>query len=162
MKSTLILTVLTFFFINTVSAQKNLKLSPSRTKTTNNSLIITSEGNVGIGKANPKNKLEVNGRIHAKSVKVDLDNWADFVFEESYTLPSLSETEAYIDKNGHLEGIPSAETVIEEGIDLGEMNVKLLQKIEELTLYLIEKDKQVNMLSTKLEALSERVSEIEK
>ena len=90
-------------------------------------------------------KLSVNGRIRAESVKVYTD-WADFVFEDDYKLPTLQEVEAYIKKNGHLENIPSAAQVAENGIDIGEMNKLLLQKVEELTLYMIGLQKEVETL----------------
>lgn len=103
-------------------------------------------GNVGIGLSNPTEKLEVNGTIHAKEVRVDLTGWPDYVFEKGYKLPSLKEVEKHIKENGHLENIPAAEEVEKEGIKLGEMNAKLLQKIEELTLYILQQDKRIKEL----------------
>lgn len=94
-------------------------------------------GNVGIGTLSPKEKLSVNGNIRAHEIKVETANWPDFVFSKSYCLPSLSQTEQYIAEKGHLPGIPSAKQVNENGVELGEMNAKLLQKIEELTLHMI-------------------------
>ncbi|MNU07544.1 hypothetical protein D3C72_2531870 [compost metagenome] len=70
-------------------------------------------------------------------------NWPDFVFAKDYKIHSLQETEKHIKQHGHLPGIPSAEEVKANGIDLGEMNAKLLEKVEELTLHLIEKDKEI-------------------
>jgi hypothetical protein len=105
-----------------------------------NDLVV--KGSVSIGVANtPGYKLAVNGNIRAKEIKVETANWPDYVFAKDYQLPSLQETEKHIREKGHLPGIPSAEEVKVNGIDLGEMNAKLLQKIEELTLQLIEKDK---------------------
>ena len=136
---------------STVSlAQDDLYLSPAATKTVDNSLIITPEG-----KADPADALEVNGRIHAKSVKVDLEGWADFVFAADYDLPSLTAIEAHIKKYGHLQGIPSEAEALAAGIDLGEMNTLLLQKVEELTLHLIAKDKEVKALEARLARLEE-------
>ncbi len=86
-------------------------------------------------------KLAVEGPIRARRVKVDQETWADFVFEPDYKLPSLQELEAYIKLYKHLPGVPSAEEVATEKLDLGEMNKILLQKIEELTLHLIEQEK---------------------
>lgn len=105
--------------------------------------VWNKEGNVGIGTQLPKEKLSVNGKIRTHEIKVEIDpaNWPDFVFENSYSLPTLHETESFIKKNGHLPGIPSAKQVKENGLDLGDMNAKLLQKIEELTLHLIEMEK---------------------
>jgi len=97
-------------------------------------------GSVAIGTTDPKGyKLAVAGSMIAESVKVKLQGaWPDFVFGKKYQLPSLQQTEQHILANGHLPGIPSAAEVAKDGIDVGEMNKKLLQKIEELTLYLIE------------------------
>lgn len=104
-------------------------------------LKILSNGNIGIAIDSPTEKLSVNGKIRAKEIKVEIANWPDYVFAKEYRFPSLLETEKYINENGHLPGIKSAEEVKSNGIDLGEMNAKLLQKIEELTLYLIEEHK---------------------
>lgn len=90
-------------------------------------------------------RLSVNGGIRAHRVKVYTD-WADFVFEKDYVLPTLDEVEKHIVEKGHLIGIPSAKEVAEEGIELGEMNKLLLQKIEELTLYIIQLKKEVDTL----------------
>jgi|GEM_PF-1571029 len=94
-------------------------------------------GNVGIGTSNPVDKLSVNGRIRAKEIKVDNQNWPDYVFEETYGLQSLSEIEQFIVQNKHLPGVPSAKDVGQDGVALGEMNAILLRKIEELTLHVI-------------------------
>jgi len=98
-----------------------------------------SSGNAGIGTTDTKGyKLAVNGKIRAQEIKVETDNWPDYVFKPDYQLPTLEQTEQHIKLKGHLPGIPSAEEVKKNGIDLGNMNAKLLKKIEELTLYLIE------------------------
>jgi hypothetical protein len=99
---------------------------------------LTITGNLGVGIHNPLEKLAVNGKIRAHEIKVETANWPDYVFSTSYPLPTLLETEKHIKEKGHLPGIPSAEEVKANGINVGEMNAKLLQKIEELTLYLIE------------------------
>jgi hypothetical protein len=106
-------------------------------------LAINPEGgNVGIGTATPTDKLSVNGKIRAKEIKVENSNWPDYVFTAEYQLPSLKETEAFINNNKHLPGIPSQTEVAKSGIDLGDLNAKLLQKIEELTLHMIALEKQ--------------------
>jgi hypothetical protein len=107
---------------------------------------ITTTGKVGIGKLNPSNELDVNGTIHSKEVKVDMIGWSDFVFKKEYKLPALEEVEKHIAEKGHLENIPSEKEVLKNGINLGEMNSKLLQKIEELTLYMIEMKKEIEIL----------------
>jgi len=114
---------------------------------------IVNGGNVGIGTADPKGyKLAVAGNMIAESVKVKLQAaWPDFVFEKSFALPTLKETETHIKEKGHLPGIPSAAEVKANGIDLGEMNAKLLQKIEELTLHLIDQRREFTELKSSFE-----------
>lgn len=107
---------------------------------------ITTSGDVGIGTRTPDSKLAVNGNIHAQEVKVDLTGWPDYVFEREHKLPTLKEVEKHIKENGHLINIPSAQEVEENGIELGKMNKLLLEKIEELTLYIIEQDKRLNRM----------------
>lgn len=99
------------------------------------------DGRLGIGTEDPSYKLEVNGTIRSKEVIVEATGWPDYVFEENYNLLSLSEIEAFIKANGHLPEVPSATEVEANGITLGEMNVLLLKKIEELTLHTIEQEK---------------------
>ena len=98
---------------------------------------------VGIGTASPDAKLTVKGDIHTQEVIVDLEGAVapDFVFEEDYDLKSLEETDEYIQANKHLPEIPSALEMEENGLELKAMNLKLLQKVEELTLHLIEQNK---------------------
>ncbi len=122
---------------------------------------IAGDGNVGIGTSNPANKLEVNGRVRAEEIIVET-GWADFVFDDAYELPSLQEVKAHIAQEGHLPGIPSEAEVLEEGVSLGETQRLLLQKIEELTLYLIEQDSvikeqqsQITQLRGELDKLKE-------
>lgn len=92
--------------------------------------------------------LAVNGGIRCQYLKVEPD-WSDFVFDKNYKLPTLQEVELYINANGHLPEIPSNKEVCDNGIDVGEINAKLLQKVEELTLYIIDLQKQVNELKKK-------------
>jgi hypothetical protein len=135
-------------------------------------LSINSNGNVGIGTTNPTSKLTVAGNINSREVKVSVDAGADFVFEKDYALPSLQEVEKFVTENKHLPEIASAKEMQKEGINLSEMNIKLLQKIEELTLYVIEMKKENTIQSKEIEKLkeekesykiiSDRLTEIEK
>ncbi|MCV9932816.1 hypothetical protein OIU80_11025 [Flavobacterium sp. LS1R47] len=124
---------------------------------TSNSVMQIADGNVGIGTINPKNKLDVNGTIHSKEVKVDLLDWSDFVFKKEYKLPTLEEVEKHINEKGHLENIPNEDEVLKNGINLGEMNAKLLQKIEELTLYMIEMKKKQSELENTIKELNTKL-----
>ena len=99
-------------------------------------MTILHNGNVGIGTVNPSYKLSVNGNVRSKEVVVE-SNWADYVFEENYSLPPLEWVMDYIRSNKHLPGIPSAKEVKENGLSLGEMQTLMMAKIEELTLYII-------------------------
>ncbi|MEN2403086.1 hypothetical protein GKZ90_0025085 [Flavobacterium sp. MC2016-06] len=121
---------------------------------------IDMNGNVGIGTLNPQNKLDVNGTIHSKEVKVDINGWPDFVFKKEYNLPTLEEVENHINENGHLVNIPSEEEALKNGISLGEMNAKLLQKIEELTLYMIEIKKENTQMKNKQSELEKLIIEL--
>ena len=123
-------------------------------KNTSESDLFVS-GNVGIGTTTPDTKLAVNGTIHSKEVKVDLIGWPDFVFYKDYKLPTLKEVENYIIEKGHLKDIPNANEVEKNGIYLGEMDSKLLQKIEELTLYTIQQQKEIEELKSLVNRLLE-------
>jgi 2-methylisocitrate lyase-like PEP mutase family enzyme len=87
--------------------------------------------------------LTVAGKIGAREIKVSTNAGADFVFEPSYKLSDLTELEKFVKTNKHLPEIPTAKEMVENGVNLGELNIKLLQKVEELTLHLIEKEKQL-------------------
>ena len=102
---------------------------------------------VGIGTTTTgPHKLAVEGSIGAREVKVESTTWSDFVFREDYELMSINEVENYIRENKHLPNIPTESQVKDEGINLGEMDAKLLQKIEELTLYVIELKQEIDQL----------------
>ncbi|WP_160138281.1 hypothetical protein [Chryseobacterium sp. c4a] len=135
----------------------------------NNIILNKNGGNVGIGMSNPQNKLDVNGTIHAKEVKIDMSGWADFVFQKDYPLPSLEEIEKHINEKGHLANIPTTKEIMENGLLLGENQKLLLQKIEELTLYTIEQYKLNKIQSEQLQqqiqinkSLEQRLHKLEK
>jgi hypothetical protein len=124
-------------------------------------MTITKQGVVGIGTIFPTGipdvyyKLYVKGGIRTEKVKVDIANangWADYVFEDGYKLMSIPELEMFIDNNNHLPEIPCAEDVVSNGVELSDMQVKLLKKIEELTLYIIDQNKRIETLEVKMSA----------
>jgi len=107
--------------------------------TPSSKVIIKNNGYVGIGSLNPDALLAVKGQIQANEVKVDISvPGPDYVFEKEYKLSSLEDIKTYIDQNKHLPEVPSAKEMEKNGVLLGEMNILLLKKIEELTLYVIE------------------------
>jgi hypothetical protein len=95
-------------------------------------------------------QLDNNGLLHARRIKVDTDTWADFVFEKNYKLMPLNELQSFINENKHLPNVPSENEVVENGVDLVEMNKILLQKVEELTLYLLQQQKEIDELKEKV------------
>jgi len=106
-------------------------------------------------------KLAVEGSIGAREIKVEANGWSDFVFENTYQLPSLKEVENHIQQKGHLKDIPSAKEVKENGIFLGEMDAKLLQKIEELTLYTIQQQKEIEELTLYTSQQKKEIEELD-
>ncbi len=124
---------------------------------------INESGYVGIGTINPDQELTVNGMIHTKEIKVDLNVTApDYVFNPEYKPAALSEVENFVKQNHHLPEIPSAIQMEKEGINLGEMNVKLLKKVEELTLYLIEQNKRNQKQQEQINQLEKQVIALKK
>jgi hypothetical protein len=115
----------------------------------------TYSGNVGIGTGAPTAKLSVDGTVLAKEVIVSTlaAYWPDYVFADNYQLRDLASLEAYIKQNKHLPGIPAASAMGEQGISLGEMQKKQMEKIEELTLYVIEQNKRIESLEKQLAEL---------
>nr|WP_299384844.1 fibronectin type III domain-containing protein [Allomuricauda sp.] len=112
--------------------------------------ISYTAGNVGIGTTTiPTNyALAVNGKVISEEIKVQLQSaWPDYVFDESYEAPTLEEIKTYIENHGHLPNIPSAKEVEANGLEVGEMNRLLLEKIEELTLYTLEQHQQIQQLN---------------
>jgi len=114
------------------------------------STIYYSAGNVGIGTDNPQQTLDVDGTIRAEEIIVETVGGADYVFANDYLLRSLSEVEAFIQEHRHLPGISSENDMVNNGIDLKELNLKLLEKVEELTLYAIELHKDIAELKKQI------------
>jgi hypothetical protein len=114
--------------------------------------INLSNGNVGIGVASPVYKLEVCGTIRAKEVRVET-GWCDYVFDKNYKLKSLDEVEKYINDNKHLPGIAPASEVEKDGLKVAEMNKAMMEKIEELTLYVIQLSKENKKLQSEIDTL---------
>jgi hypothetical protein len=109
--------------------------------------MLVAGGSVGIGTTAPDQMLTVKGKIHAQEVIVDLNvPLADYVFAKDYELMPLHQVDRYVQENSHLPEMPSATEVKENGLGMGEMQNKLLKKVEELTLYLIQQDKRIKAL----------------
>jgi len=121
---------------------------------------IANNGYVGIGTSTPDQALTVKGKIHANEVIIDMNYpiaVPDFVFKPTYKLMPLSEVEQYVKKNSHLPEIKSAGEITKNGMSVGEMQNKLLQKVEELTLYMIEQQKTINQQSAKIDELEKKM-----
>ena len=102
--------------------------------------------------------LAVEGMIEARKIKVLSTGWADYVFDKSYSLPSLQSVATYIAQNKHLPDLPSAATIAKDGLDLGDNQARLLKKIEELTLYMIQQQKMLKEQGKEIESLKKRLS----
>ncbi len=147
-------------FYLTKETQGNIVLYPLN----GNVILSPWGGSVGIGTNNVgAYKLAVEGKIAARGVKVTLGSFADYVFEPTYQLRPLANLEQYINQNKHLPGIPSAEEVKKDGgIELGEMNVKLLEKVEELSLYIIEINKKLEAQQKENDQIKKELKELKK
>ena len=124
------------------------------------SLLVNHVGNVGIGTTAPDSRLTVKGNIHAEEVKVDLSvPGPDYVFKEGYALRSLEEVQNHIQQHRHLPNIPSAKELEANGIQLGEMNMKLLEKIEEWTLYILQQEQRIRNQEKRMRRLEQQVED---
>ena len=119
-------------------------------------MVVQSDGRVGIGTNVPAYELDVCGTIRAKEIKVDLESGCSFVFRSDYNLMSLTELEQFIRKNQHLPEIAPEKEMIENGVNMKEMQMKLLQKIEELTLYTIALNKELENMQTRINELEQK------
>lgn len=126
--------------------------------------VATYDGDVAIGTGTVPSgyKLAVEGKIRTREIRVDQDVWPDYVFEKDYRLLSLEELQKHIEEKGHLPDIPSAQQVKENGVKLGEMDRLLLEKIEQLTLYTLEQQRQLETQREQIHELRMRLEEKEK
>lgn len=117
--------------------------------------VVEKNGLTTLGNGSITSGLNVNGNIKAREVNVTTANWADDVFDKGYPLPTLKDLDREIKQKGHLPDMPSTKQVLQDGINVGEMNKKLLRKIEELTLYIIDQNKRIIVLESKMKTLSD-------
>ncbi len=133
-----------FFPPNSVPSPSSLLLNPLG-------------GNVGIGTSNPTYKLSVNGTIRSKELIVET-GWADFVFDRSYRLRPLAEVEQFIKTHHHLPDMAPAGEISQQGMPIAETTTRMMQKIEELTLYLIAQQKQLTAQQRQIRQLKARLN----
>jgi hypothetical protein len=131
-----------------------------RTQNADPAMVILASGYVGIGTSTPGNPLSVNGTVQAKEVLVNT-GWSDYVFAPDYRLQPLSEVAKYVQEHHHLPNIPSEAEVAEKGVSLGEMQSKLLAKIEEITLHMIQAEERGDRLEKQNRELEERLQRLE-
>ncbi|MBD3636387.1 MAG: bZIP transcription factor [Crocinitomicaceae bacterium] len=105
-------------------------------------------------------QLDNNGMLRTREIKVDLDAWPDYVFDEDYQLLTLDELSSYINRNGHLPGLPSAYEIEENGLNLGEIQKMQMEKIEEQSLYTLQLNDRISDLETENEQLKSELEEL--
>jgi hypothetical protein len=152
--------------INTQIGQSFIRFLPNNAamefNTTDNNgnthrgAMFLKAGLLGIGTTNPTERLSVNGNIRAKKLIISQQNWSDYVFYKNYKLRPLNELEKYIQKYQHLPDVPSTKVVQSKGINVGDTQALLLKKIEELTLYIIELNSEVESIKLNLELLKQK------
>ncbi|GGH79770.1 hypothetical protein HNQ91_005009 [Filimonas zeae] len=145
--------------VNNMASLHNGGFVWANTANTTSKMVLGSDatlslyGNMYIGTTNNQKDLNVNGKIKTRKVTVTQTNWPDYVFDSSYQLKPLHQVEKFITANKHLPEVPSAATVAKEGIDLGDNQVVLLKKIEELTLYIIQQNKRIESLEQQMQTM---------
>jgi hypothetical protein len=141
------------------SESKNIMFSTDASGATTQ-MYLKNGGNVGIGTVNPQSLLAVNGTITTKEVVVTNIGWSDYVFKPGYRLLPLSEVATYVKEHHHLPEIPSEAEVKEKGVSLGDMQAKLLAKIEELTLHMIQTDERLTQADRRNSRLEQQNREL--
>ena len=124
-----------------------------------------SDGEITINDANDNRNIYIHedGRIYAKKLLLaETEDWPDYIFEDNYKLQSLPELENYLKINKHLPDLPPAKDVEAKGIDVGAVNTQLVKKVEELTLYLIEQNKQNEAQQKQIENQQKQIEELMK
>ncbi len=156
-------TTMNFLFVDLVTKKFEMQAGIGNAEFNNNGDVFFNNnisggtGRVGIGTTGIAAgvKLQVGGKVKCQEVEVAVTPWPDHVFKAGYELMPLNEVEAFINANSHLPGVPSEAEVASNGVNIGKMNATLLQKVEELTLYMID-------LKKENDALKARVSNLEK
>ena len=142
------------YHANGTNGGPQLQLFDNGTSQFNGNLTLTGDqvnyGDMSIGTTASQKKLDVNGNIKTRKIRVTNTDWADYVFDSSYQLAPLSHVEKFIQENKHLPEVPSAAEVKKDGLDLGDNQVMLLKKIEELTLYIIQQNKELAEVKKRL------------
>ena len=146
MKTTRLITILFLFFAISIIKTYAQDSYISGNLEVASSAYVTGNVEVGLGNSSATSNMLVNGTIKAWELTITQTGWADFVFKKNYQLPTLKSVEKHILAKGHLPEIPSAAEVKTNGVNVADMQVKLLQKIEELTLYIIKQQKEIDEL----------------
>ena len=147
------------------TAQNTEIINAGKVNAHNSTFIVNGDGSFFLYNPYTSRKLlqmDGGGVLKSREIYVDLQNWPDFVFEKEYKLPTLSETERYIELNGHLPGVPSAKQMESEGLNVATANKLLMQKVEELTLHLIAQEKVMQQQAGQLQMLQQAVDKLSK